>query len=75
MHHAALEALDRGFAGKAGHLDEPKPVGGEPRLPGLGAAARERVDVGGPGSAEVGEVERAVGLQPLGVPQGDPRAG
>ncbi len=47
----------------------------EPGLPYLLAAAFERVIVGLPGAAQVRGVERAVGIEHLGVAQRDRRAG
>ena len=74
MDDAAVERVERRLAGKAGHLDEAEAVIGEARLPGLGAAALERVDVGDLRAADVGQVERAVGLERFGVAQRDLRA-
>ena len=54
-----------------GELDVLKAVEGEPRRPGFLASARADVGVGDAGLAEVGGVDRAVGVEPLGEPQGD----
>ena len=78
VHHAALRCdRQRRLAGIAGHLDEAEAVIGEPRLVDLRPLALERVDVGHLRAADVVQVERAVGLERLGVAQPRPpcRAG
>ena len=59
----------------AGHFDVAEPVEGEPRLPDLFALALEDVGVDGPGAAEVGRVDRAVGVEHFGEAEHDLRAG
>ena len=54
-----------------GELDVLEAVEGEPGRPGFLALALADVGVDAPGRAEVGGVDRAVGVEPLGEPQGD----
>ena len=74
VHHAALDAPPAWARPGSRHFDVAEAVIGEARLPDFGAAALERVDVGAPRRAQVVEIERAVGLQRLGVAQRDARA-
>ena len=63
-----------GLPGIAGHFDVAEAVVGEARLVDLRALALERVGVGDLRAADVVEVERAVGLERLGVAQRDRRS-
>ena len=56
---------------EAGDLDVLEAVEREPGRPGLLALARADVGVDAAGLAEVGRVDRAVGVEPLGEPEGD----
>ena len=69
--HAAFEGGGGGLAGEAGHLDVAEAVIGEARLPDFGASALEGVEIGGARRAQVGDVERAIGLQRFGMAQRD----
>ena len=71
--HDAGQRIDGRIAGQSGQLHVAETVEGEPRLP----APRRRPCTRRcrpTGAAEVGRVERAVGIEHLGVPQRDLRA-
>ena len=68
---ATGEGLCRRACGEAGDLDVAEAVIGEVRFVDFRAFATRGVAVGGPGTAQVGGVDRAVGVEDLGVPESD----
>ena len=61
----AVDHQGAGTIGQPGDFDVLKPVIREPRLPVFGFSAAADVGVGGAGAAEVGSIDRAVGIQTL----------
>ena len=73
---AAFERIQIRRAGEAGDFDKAEAVRSEARFPDFALfAALERVKIRGLGTAQIGHVERAIGLQRFGMAEADVRAG
>ena len=75
VHDASCDRIERGFGGQARDLDVAEAVVGEARLEGFFGIGAKGVAVGLGRAPEVGGVDHAIGVEHLGVVQGDGVAG
>ena len=71
----AVDRLPVRLAGQAGQFHVAEAVDGEPRLPHFQPAAAAHVGIGRRRAAEILRIDRAVGIEHLGMPQHQPGAG
>ena len=72
--HDARNGVQRRLPRQPGHLHITKPMERKRRLPYFRAASFARVTIDGRCPAKIGQIDGAVGLEHLGMPQGDDRS-